>query len=67
MRQEIEQMREVSERVNESNHVQLMQQNINSQEDIVEEINQKEELIIEMKRSIEELEGELEEKRNIVL
>ena len=66
MRQEIEQMREVSERVNESNHVQLMQQNINSQEDIVEEINQKEELIIEMKRSIEELEGELDQKKNIV-
>ena len=66
MRQEIEQMKEVSERVNESNHVQLMQQNINSQEDIVEEINQKEELIIEMKRSIEELEGELDEKKNIV-
>ena len=66
MRQEIEQMKEVSERVNQSNHVQLMQQNINSQEDIVEEINQKEELIIEMKRSIEELEGELDEKKNIV-
>lgn len=66
MRQEIEQMRVVSERVNQSNHVQLMQQNINSQEDIVEEINQKEELIIEMKRSIEELEGDLDQKSNIV-
>lgn len=43
-----------------------MQQNISSQEDIMEEINSKEEQIILLKRTVQELEGEVEEKTGIV-
>lgn len=46
MTSELEELREQTQQVTTINHMALMQQNISSQEDLMDEINNKEEQII---------------------